>query len=183
MNIRDVQDKKDAVTIVLAPATTEKNNQIVLEWTCSNLQKNSFYVIERSNDEKSFEVIGVIKSDPLKTSFEFKDEKPVVDKIYYRVRVTGPGKNPLVSKIVAAGSKGSSFCKFYPNPVDRFLIVRTGYAVELQINDMLTTTRIKQQLQPGLQVVDVSLLEKGLYVIIISRRNTNMIITEKLVKN
>lgn len=176
-------EEDSALRIDLSSKPLVKDNKIVLQWTLRGFEKNVFCIIERSSDEKNYEVIGAIKSSPSQASFEFTDEKPTKDKNYYRIKMNGAEGKTSFSQTISADRNSNFSCKFYPNPVDKFLIVRTDYTGELQITDALNKSRISQQIQPGLQVVDVSTLDKGLYIITILRNNTNVVITEKLIKN
>ena len=73
--------------------------------------------------------------------------------------------------------------KFYPNPVDKLLIVRTEHTVDIQILDPSGTVLLSKRLQSGLQVVNVSALEKGVYVLRVTDKESNRAISRQLVKN
>lgn len=175
--------RDSALRIDLSSKPLVKDNKIVLQWTLRGFEKNGFCIVERSSDEKNYEVIGAIKAHTAQATFEFADERPGKEKNFYRIRVNGAEGKTSFSQTISADRHNILSCKFYPNPVDKLLIVRIDYTGELQITDALNKARISQQLQPGLQVVDVSSLDKGLYILTISRNNTNVVITEKLIKN
>ena len=147
------------------------------------MEKRGFYIIERSNDEKQFEVIGVIKAGAMATSFEFLDENPFTSKNYYRIKMPVSDDKTIYSQIITAGIAGRIFCKFYPNPVDNLLILRSDYTIELKITDETGKIRIFKELRPGLHTVDVSFLEKSIYVITIFQQESNRVISKKLIKN
>ncbi len=184
-NDRQVPTVKDSsspiINLMLKPDIKNKN-KVLLEWTAKGVPINGFFIIERSSDEKIYEVIGVIKALAAGNSFEYADERPR-GKNYYRVRMELPDNRIVYSPALSADFAGVANCKFYPNPVDKLLIVRTDISVELQISDGSGKTRINQQLLPGLQLVNVSLLEKGIYVIILKEKDSNRLITDKLIKN
>ena len=73
-------------------------------------------------------------------------------------------------------------CKFYPNPVDKVLIVRSELAVEVQIADGYGKPILNEKLPAGLRVVDVSALEPGVYVLTLFQKESGRVVTEKLVK-
>jgi hypothetical protein len=160
-----------------------KDNKNVLQWTLTGRKKNMFYVIERSGDGKTFDVIGAIKESGREDSFEFVDEKPVNQKNYYRIKISGGENEELYSEVITINNNNGFECRFYPNPVDKLLIVRSALPGELHISDAVSRVRIRQALRPGLQTVDVSTLEKGIYFITFYEYATNKILTEKLMKN
>ncbi|MEO5997644.1 MAG: T9SS type A sorting domain-containing protein [Chitinophagaceae bacterium] len=172
-----------SVIIFLSSKPLVKDNRILLQWKSSGLEKSGFYIIERSIDEKVYEVIGVIKAGEVGDAYEFLDEKPSRSKNYYRIKMPLTDKKTVYSHTITAGIAGSIFCKFYPNPVDKLLILRSDYTVELKITDETGKVRILKQLQPGLQSVDVSSLEKNIYIITISQQESNQVISKKLIKN
>jgi hypothetical protein len=147
------------------------------------MKSNLFYVIERSRNGRTFDLIGVIREAGYQKSFEFIDENPVNQTNYYRIRIPVTGKKDLFSEVVMVNNNNGFRCRFYPNPVDKFLIVRSELAVQLHISDAVSRVRISRLLAPGLQIVDVSTLERGVYFITIFDKETNKMITEKLIKN
>ena len=166
--------------IHLTSKSNVKDNKILLQWNAT--ANDGFYIVERSFDQKDFEVIGVLKALALHKNFEFTDEKPSIKKNYYRITLQSDEKRTY-SDTVTAGITDSIFCKFYPNPVDKLLILRSDYAVALKIADLTGKIRILQQMKPGLQTLDVSCLEKSIYIITIFHEESNQFITRKLIKN
>ena len=73
--------------------------------------------------------------------------------------------------------------KFYPNPTDKLLIIRTGHAIDVQILDASGASRLTRQIQAGIQIINVSSLEKGNYVLKVADRESNRVVSEQLVKN
>jgi hypothetical protein len=63
------------------------------------------------------------------------------------------------------------------------LIVRSEQPLDMVISDANGKSRFTMKLQPGLQTVDVSNLDKGLYIITLTQVESGRKITEKLVKN
>lgn len=158
-----------------------KDKKILLQWSLKGV--SGFYIIERSNNQKDFEMIGVIKVGCLDNSFEFVDEKPAVIRNYYRIKMQDHDGRNFYSNTLSAGMTDSTFCKFYPNPVDKLLILRSVYSAVVKISDLTGKPRIIQQLKPGLQTMDVSCLEKNLYIITIYDEESKLFITNKLIKN
>jgi hypothetical protein len=84
---------------------------------------------------------------------------------------------------VIAFISGSQVFRFYPNPVDNLLIIRTENPVEVSIVDAGGKSRLNQSVSAGLQTLNVASLEKGVYLIRIFNRQTNQLQQEKLIKN
>jgi hypothetical protein len=162
---------------------TKDPKRIILDWSCSPLESQQFFTIERSKNGNNFDVIGVIKGNKGQSLFEFTDEKPAHSNNFYRIKTVFSEDVPVYSKIVSKGVSIAQFFKFYPNPVEKYLIVRTESPIELKITDPLNKVRISKQLEVGLQLVDVNSLEKGLYIITVFQKESNRLITDKLIKN
>jgi hypothetical protein len=161
-------------------ASVKDNNKVVLKWQANALPGESFFVVERSINGTDFTAIGVLK-DALQGAFEFMDDSPIRGKLYYRIKFTS-GQSFTYSSIIAIVLSGDISCRFYPNPVDKALIIRSEWAVDLQIADKFGKPLISSRLPAGLKIVDVSSLEPGVYVITLFQKDSNRLVTEKLVK-
>lgn len=159
----------------------QKDNKALLKWKSDSLPAaESFYAVERSSNGTDFSMIGITKN----TNggwFEFVDDAPIRGKLFYRVKFT-TAQTSFYSRVVSANPSADASCKFYPNPVDKVLIVRSELPVEVQISDTYGKPVMADKLQGGLKIMDVSALEPGIYVITLLQRETNKLVTEKLVK-
>ncbi|MFM2363645.1 MAG: hypothetical protein RLZZ316_2547 [Bacteroidota bacterium] len=161
-------------------AILENTGAIQLEWAVATKSSNIYFAVERSENGSSFTVIGVVKNES-QTSFNFRDEAPPKGLISYRLKQissTGIAYSHVQSTQVA----GNVSCKFYPNPVDKMLIVRSDQSVELIISDGLGKQVLFTKLDAGLRILDVSLLEPGIYFISLYQKEANRIIRDKLIK-
>lgn len=160
---------------------SQKDNKALLRWKSDSLPgTESFYAVERSNNGTDFNLVGVTKNNS-GGWFEFVDDAPPRGKIFYRVKLSTM-QTSYYSETIAAMPFPDASCKFYPNPVDKVLIVRSESSVEVQITDAFGKPLISEKLQGGLKVIDVSSLEPGVYVITLFQKETNKLVTEKLVK-
>ena len=66
---------------------------------------------------------------------------------------------------------------------DKLFIVRTDHTIDLQIIDAAGTVRVSKRLQAGIQVVNVSSLEKGVYVLRVTDKESNRAVSHQLLKN
>jgi len=164
-------------------ATIKNRNKVVLQWNIEKPSGAGFSTIERSRNGVDFESIGVLKTGSNIYRQEFEDEMPSNGVNYYRIKFSSGQGQSRISPVVNASVAGDLSCKFYPNPVDKLLIVRSESPVDIQLTDAFGKTRINQRSSGGLQLVDVSLLEKGLYIITITQKESNKTMSEKLIKN
>ena len=164
-------------------ATIKNRNKVVLQWNLDKPSAGGFSTIERSRNGKDYESIGVLKTGRNIVRQEFEDEMPVNGVNYYRIRFSPTEGQIKISPVVNASVAGDLSCKFYPNPVDKLLIVRSELPVDIQLIDAFGKIRITQKSSGGLQLVDVSLLEKGLYIITLTQKDSHKTFSEKLMKN
>lgn len=158
------------------------SGKVQLQWTINHPDKGGFYSIERMSPTiNKFEVLAVLKSE---TGYgRFIDEQPHRGRNTYRVKWLMESGLHQYSKAVTAMFAGDMTCRFYPNPVDNMLIVRSEQPLDLLITDAGGKVRINTQLQAGLQTVDMSNIEKGMYIITLTQKESGRVMTEKLVKN
>jgi len=145
--------------------------------------RTDYFTIEKNVDGKSFETIGVIKSTDGTIRYEFTDEIPTRGNSLYRIRFTSKDGSSIQSDSLAVNLPGSAFFSYYPNPVDNVMIIRSAFTADIVITDGLGKTRISRSLGTGPTVIDVSALEKGVYLLRITDKLTNQQQVEKILKN
>ena len=160
-----------------------ENSKVVLNWKQPEDTSFKFVVIERSIGGRDFEVVAVLKQYDIKPDNEWVDDAPAKGRSLYRVRFSGKTGQPLYSKIVSALIAGDISFRFYPNPVDNILIVRSESTIDLQIVDGVGKQRLSVSNLVGLQTINVSSLEKGIYFLRINNHATGLLTQEKLLKN
>jgi hypothetical protein len=161
----------------------KENSKVVINWKLSDKGVPDFFAIERSSNGREFEVISVIRLTENKQWFEFADESPAKGKNLYRIRCASKDSQHIYSKLIHAQIAGDISFKFYPNPVDNILIIRSEDPLDIQILDAGGKIRISQNKVEGLQTINVTSLEKGIYLLRVANRQANTIIQEKLLKN
>jgi hypothetical protein len=162
-------------------SVAEKDKKALLRWRSDSLpDAENFCAVERSNNGKDFNLVGVTKTTSNQWA-EFTDDSPPKGKIFYRVKLSS-GQTSYYSEIISALFTTDVLCKFYPNPVDKVLIIRSELSMELLITDRFGKALIAEKFPGGLKVIDVSALEPGIYVITLFQKETGRQLTEKLVK-
>lgn len=169
-----------AAPVEALTAAVKDNYRVSVRWQTPVLLGGSFFVVERSSNGTEFTAVGVIKNNAPGV-YEFTDDAPLKGKTYYRIKVTAE-QSFAYSAVVTTVVSGDASCKFYPNPVDKALIIRSEWPVDLMIADKFGKTLLSNRLPAGLKIVDVSALEPGIYVITLFQKDANRIVTEKLVK-
>jgi hypothetical protein len=162
---------------------SKDGNKIVLQWSGANTPMNDYFIIERSEDGNSYETIGAIKGSQTDNQYEVGDNSSLTASNFYRIKYIKKSGETVYSKSLEVNAHGNIALKFYPNPVDKLLIVETNYKVDIQLINTLGTVKLSKQLQQGLQVIDVSSLDKGNYILRIVDNERNRSVLQQLVKN
>lgn len=169
--------------IPLTANSGSEKNRVVLQWNCQEAGSIDYFNIERKVSEKNFEVVGVIRKDSGIYHFEWIDDAAGAGRNFYRVSGMAEDGRKIIEGNALAILPGDISFKFYPNPVDNILIIRSSSALEVQILDGQGNIKIPTQRVEGLTTMDVSFLEKGVYYLRLFNRSTNVVSQEKLMKN
>lgn len=158
--------------------------KLQLRWKLPENKDSGYLRVERSATPAGpFEVLSVIRLDGVQQSGVFTDDLPLRGINHYRVVFVSPAGNKQSSRVASTGLAGEMSCRFYPNPVDNMLIIRSEQALDMLLSDANGKPRLSMKLKAGLQTVDVSSLEKGMYIITLVQTETGRSLTEKLLKN
>jgi hypothetical protein len=155
----------------------------MLKWDTDSAADGNYFVIERSSDEMHYETIGVVRVVAGTDHYEIMDGAAPNGSDFYRIKYTARTGTPVYSKTMQLSLSGAVDFKFYPNPVDKLFIVRTEHAIDLEIIDAAGVVRLSKRLQAGIQVVNASSLEKGVYVLRVTDKESNRAVSHQLVKN
>jgi len=157
-------------------------SKVLLHWKSDATHDGDFFVLERSSDGTKYETVSVLKASSGVSQYELTDNAPLSGHNFYRIRYTKEDSKSDFSKTLQADLFRPDF-KFYPNPVDKLLIIQSDHLSEVQILNQSGSILISQELQAGIQVINVSSLEKGNYILRVSDKLSNKGITEQLLKN
>ena len=181
VSISDTFSMPAAVAFTAFQAQIRDNKRVTIQWEVRDDSAN-YFTIERSVEGKTYESIGVLKAVS-SYKYEFTDEYPSRGQVYYRIRYTGRYGIELYSMPMSVVLPGATFFRFYPNPADKLLILRADYPVEVHIIDGFGKQRISKSLNAGPQIIDVSFLEKGAYILRITDKTTGRQQFDKFLKN
>jgi Secretion system C-terminal sorting domain len=163
---------------------TPLNGQAVLRWSVPPVNSEDFFIVEKSSDALHFEVLSAMDASAgIDSVYSLTDNSVGAGMVSYRIRVTGRDGKELCSKTVNMNSASAADFRFYPNPVDKLLIIRSSHALNIQVEDAFGVVKFVQEVEPGMQIVNVSALQKGNYILKATDKATNTVISEQLVKN
>jgi hypothetical protein len=140
--------------------------------------------VEKSNDAQHFEILSAMDASAgSDSSYSLVDNAVGNGSVYYRIRITGKDGQERYSKTVNMRSVGLTELRFYPNPVDKLLIIRSPHPLSVQVTDGYGAVWFTQEVDAGMQIINVSVLQKGNYILKATDKSTNTVISEQLVKN
>lgn len=180
-SVADTFTISPAIAFTSFQVQLRENKKIVIQWEVRE-DSADYFTIERSMEGKTFEAIGVLRAAS-GNKHQFTDEYPSRGQVFYRIRYTSRQGLELYTQPMSVVLPGSTFFRFYPNPADQLLILRADCAVEVQVTDAFGKQRISKSLNAGPQVVDVSFLEKGAYILRITDKATGRQQFDKFLKN
>jgi len=160
-----------------------EGGKVALQWDVDSSEDGDYFVVQRSTDGVTFETIGAMRKTGNNSHYELTDMAPPNGTDLYRVKYTGQDGKFLYSRQVQLSLSGDVEFKFYPNPVDKLLIIRTEHTIDIQILDAVGGIRLNKRLQPGIQVINASSLERGVYVLRVADKESNRIVSNQLLKN
>ena len=158
-------------------------NKVCLQWDVDSAEEGDYFIIERSTDGSQYETVGAIRKDGTSNHFELNDMAPPNGADVYRIKYSDQQGGLAYSKAIPLSLSGDVDFKWYPNPVDKLFIIRTEHAVDIQVIDANGAIRLSKRLQPGIQVINVSSIERGVYILRVADKESNRVISNQLLKN
>ncbi len=178
-HLRQVVDS----SIVRFSANIKESSKVLLQWDLDSAGEGDYFIIERSQDGVRYENIASLESSAARSHYELTDQAPPNGTDFYRIHYTGQSGRSQYSKPLVLSLSGEVDFKFYPNPVDKLFIVRTEHVIDLEIVDPEGAIRVSKRLQPGIQVINAAGLERGVYILRVTDKESNRAISSQLVKN
>jgi hypothetical protein len=163
---------------------TPQNGQALLRWSAPPLKSEDFFIVEKSTDAQHFEILSAMDASAgTDSSYSLVDNAVGNGPMYYRIRISGKDGQERYSKTVNMRTVSSPELRFYPNPVDKLLIIRSAHPLSVQVMDGFGAIWFTQEVDAGMQIINVSVLQKGNYILKATDKSTNTVISEQLVKN
>ncbi|MDP4148125.1 MAG: T9SS type A sorting domain-containing protein [Bacteroidota bacterium] len=164
-------------------AVVKESNKVLLQWSVDSLGQGDYFIVERATEGGQYETIGAMREENLSGEYELTDIAPPNGTDLYRIKFMGEDGRLIYSKVIEVSLSSAVDFKFYPNPADKLLIIRTEHVVDIQVIDAIGSIRLAARLQPGIQVVNLSGLEKGVYILRVADKESNRIVSNQLLKN
>jgi hypothetical protein len=163
---------------------TPQDGHAILRWAAPPVKSEDYFIVEKSSDAIHFEMLSAMDASVgLDSVYSLVDNSVGPGTVSYRIRITGKDGKEICSKTVNMNSNAVADFRFYPNPVDKLLIIRSSHPLNIQITDMYGMVWFGQEVDAGMQIVNVSVLQKGNYILKATDKTTNSVISEQLVKN
>jgi hypothetical protein len=158
-------------------------NKVGLQWDADSAGEGDYFVVERSSDGVHYETLDALRSATGRSHYELTDIAPPNGVDFYRLKYRAQDGGAIYSKTLQFSLSGDVDFKFYPNPVDKLVIIRTEHVIDIQVIDALGISRLSKRLQSGIQVVNIAFLEKGAYILRVADKESNRIVSNQLIKN
>ncbi len=164
-------------------AVVKDPGKVFLQWKVNVGSEGDYFIVERSADGSNYETIGALRREGNEDHFELTDIAPPNGTDLYRIRYSSQDGHLVYSKTMQVSLSGAVDFKFYPNPADKLLIIRTAHLVDIQIVDANGVVRLVRHLPSGIQIINISSLEKGVYILRVADKESNRVISNQLLKN
>ncbi len=162
---------------------TPQDGHAILRWAATQIKSEDFFIVEKSSDAIHFDMLSALNAAGSDSVYSLVDNSIGTGNVFYRIRISGKDGREIYSKTLNLNSNTTADFRFYPNPVDKLLIIRSSHALNIQITDMYGAVWFGQEIEAGMQIVNVATLQKGNYILKATDKATNSVITEQLVKN
>lgn len=157
---------------------TSEDAQVVLTWKTANEVNTSHFLIERSQDGITYDVIGQMAS--LKTSaggtYAFPDQSPLTGKNYYRLKqVDADGKYTYSKVLLVTRTVSSNMIALMPNPATNFFrITGTTGSVAVKIYSSAGLVLQSGTYNAGEQI-PLTKLKPGVYMVSVDDKTYKLI--------
>jgi uncharacterized delta-60 repeat protein len=189
------QNDGTALPLVLSSFYAQKQaNKVVLQWQTSSEQDVKQFVIERSNDGKTYKTIGTVAAtgnSTLTRHYSFADQSPYMSTgNYYRLLMQDIDGNYKYSKILIINFDGqlTTNLSIFPNPTKNIMQVQLpdgmNGTVALQVIDLngrvVKFTNLASDGNALNTTLDVSSLTSGVYIL--KAQAGNITVTKRFLK-
>jgi Secretion system C-terminal sorting domain len=174
---------KDSASVFLNFTVNSIGSDALLVWSTRRVQRDDYFIVERTIDGSHFEAVGAMGATEADTSYKLNDNSSGTRIAAYRLKFIGKDGKTLYSKIISVSPVVSADFHFYPNPVDKLLIIRSSHALSIQVVDGFGVVWFNGNVEPGMQIINVSTLQKGNYILKTSDKETNTVTSDQLLKN
>lgn len=146
-----------------------EGKSVVAVWETASERENSHFLLERSQDVKSFEAVGRVEGKGTTASiskYVFEDKNPVVGINYYRLRQVDFNGQFAFSAVKSYIVRENGALVVLPNPSDNFLTVNgLMEGSNLQVIDQTGRVRLEKMTENNATTMDIRTLPSGVYFV------------------
>ncbi|HEX4850578.1 MAG TPA: hypothetical protein VFV08_07225, partial [Puia sp.] len=129
----------------------KSTNNVELKWQIlNNPGEGDYFIVERSRDGNNYETVSALKVTDTTNAYALTDNSADNGTDFYRIKYTSKSGKYSYSKTLQVSLSADVDFKFYPNPVDKLLIIRTSHNIDIEVLDAAGGVRLGKQLQPGM---------------------------------
>ena len=141
-----------------------EGGKAVLDWVTAEETGFSHFVVEKSPDAKAFTAIGQVPAKGSNNSYDFTTDQAEA-LVYYRLTMVDHDGSSAPSKIIPVALDDSQAPVFmvYPNPTSDYLQVKYKEAGTIRIVDVSGNEVKSQDVESGVNAIDVRNLREGVY--------------------
>ncbi len=145
------------------------SNHIILSWQVAQQINNDKFIIEHSQDGKSFIEIGETKGEGnyvTKKDYEYQHKSPSIGANYYRIKqVDKDGKYEFSNvDYVEYQPTEKKQITIYPNPFDQKLNITSSFKTKMSVYNHFGSLIKQIELKEGNNDIDMSGYLEGLYI-------------------
>ncbi|WP_431213670.1 T9SS type A sorting domain-containing protein [Puia sp. P3] len=143
-----------------------------LDWSTAIESNSSFFYIEHSTDQNSWETIGSVQAAGNSTtarSYAFTHKNAGAGNNFYRLKMVDQDGTFVYSKVDEVSVEEASRVSFYPNPVKSGCTVNTNSTTPTSLSLVTLDGRMLQQNNSFVSggTVDLSRYPNGIYLIVL----------------
>lgn len=175
-------DASNPLPVELLSFTAERSfeNDVILHWATASEIDNEKFVIEKTRDGKTFEVVSTVKgagNSNVIHNYSSRDQHPFDGESYYRLKQTDYNGKYTYSSLARVSSLLNANFEVFPNPVsaNNSLFMKTGDITEKEILVSLSDIHGKEVFgkmfiahvkDEAIRIMDgETCLEPGIYIV------------------
>lgn len=157
----------------------KENNTNLLTWQTTDEYNSSHFIVERSQDNKHWEELGMVKALGFSEKpYHYTFSDPSANEksgayVYYRLLMVDLDNSYAISRSVSIENNAKSTMKlsFYPNPVSERLHIENGLnkVKSVTLSDLSGKSVFVNRIEEN--VIDLSNVNQGLHIISVTYEN------------
>ncbi len=147
----------------------KQNATVVISWSTAAELNSRLFILQHSTNGTSWSEFGTVAASGNSTAemnYSFVHTQPVKGSNYYRILARDADGKNSISKVIRIDTDSDVMIQLYPNPVtDGSLTVQLGQPSFIRLFDNTGRLVKQQQGLAGTQLIDLSRMAKGIYIL------------------